>query len=189
MYFKLVMDAIFRKVYNAINQTILFLNFIGIKIMAKLNDKDSELLKTLLTEYATLENLSDVQRVIISLNAIDKKTSDNLKSLRAMLKIERDRIANQQLIADTLATQNKLKADAQTNFTADFFNAIDNKKFIVGLDSEMSIKQLLQKLIDDKIVSNNIALKQYLKVSPDVDFGTLKSYSFGNTIADTLVNL
>lgn len=40
--------------------------------MAKLNDKDSELLKTLLAEYTTIDNekLADVQRVIINLNSI-----------------------------------------------------------------------------------------------------------------------
>lgn len=133
--------------------------------MAKLNDKDSEFLNTLLAEYATIDNdkLADVQRVIINLNSIDKKNGDDLKALRAMLKIERDRLANQKLIADTLARQEKAKSDAQVSFTADFFNSVENKKVISGLSPTMTAKELLQKLIDEKIVSSNSLLKQFLK--------------------------
>ena len=130
----------------------------------KLNDSDSKLLETLLAEYATIDNdkLAPVQRVIINLNSIDQKTSDDYKSLRAMLKIERDRLSNAKLIADTLAKQEKAKSDAQVNFTHEFFNAIENKTVIYGLSSSMTAKQLLQKLFDEKIVSSNSALKQFL---------------------------
>ena len=71
----------------------------------KLNDSDSKLLETLLAEYATIDNdkLAPVQRVIINLNSIENKTADNFKSLRAMLKIERDRLSNAKMIADVLA--------------------------------------------------------------------------------------
>lgn len=132
---------------------------------SKLNDNDSKLLETLLAEYATIDNdkLADVQRVIINLNSIDKKTNDDYKSLRAMLKIERDRLSNAKLIADTLARQEKVKSDAQANFTNEFFSAVENKVFINGLSSSMTAKQLVQKLIDEKIVSSNSSLNQFLK--------------------------
>ena len=132
--------------------------------MAKLNDKDSELLKTLLAEYTTIDNekLADVQRVIINLNSIEKKTNDDYKSLRAMLKIEKDRLDNAKLIADVLAKQEKIKLDAQANFTSEFFNAVQNKKVINNLKSSMTGKELLQKLIDEKFVTSNSSLKQFL---------------------------
>ena len=130
----------------------------------KLNDSDSEFLESLLAEYATIENdkLAPVQRVIINLNSIENKTADNLKSLRAMLKIERDRLDNAKMIADVLAQQEKAKSDAQENFTREFFNAVENKVVINGLSSSMTAKQLIQKLIDEKIVSSNQSLKQFL---------------------------
>lgn len=132
--------------------------------MAKLNDKDNELLKTLLAEYRTIDNdkLSDVQRVIINLNSIDKKTIDDYKSLRAMLKIEKDRLDNAKLIADVLAKQEKIKLDAQASFTSEFFNAVQSKKVINNLKSSMTGKELLQKLIDEKFVTSNSSLKQFL---------------------------
>lgn len=130
----------------------------------KLNDNDIKLLETLLAEYATIDNdkLAPVQRVIINLNSIDNKTADNFKSLRAMLKIERDRLDNAKMIADVLAQQEKAKSDAQANFTNEFFSAVENKVVINGLSSSMTAKQLIQKLIDEKIVSSNSALKQFL---------------------------
>lgn len=130
----------------------------------KLNDSDSKLLETLLTEYATIENdkLAPVQRVIINLNSIEIKTADNFKSLRAMLKIERDRLDNAKMIADVLAQQEKAKSDAQVNFTHEFFNAVESKVVINGLSSSMTAKQLIQRLIDEKIVSSNQPLKQFL---------------------------
>lgn len=130
----------------------------------KLNDSDSKLLETLLAEYATIDNdkLVPVQRVIINLNSIENKTADNFKSLRVMLKIERDRLDNAKMIADVLAQQEKAKVDAQENFTREFFNAIENKVVINGLNSTMTAKQLLQKLIDEKIVSSGQPLKQFL---------------------------
>lgn len=132
--------------------------------MAKLNDKDNELLKTLLAEYRTIDNdkLSDVQRVIINLNSIDKKTNDDYKSLRAMLKIEKDRLDNAKLIADVLAKQEKIKLDAQASFTSEFFNAVQSKKVINNLKSSMTGKELLQKLINEKFVTSNSSLKQFL---------------------------
>lgn len=132
--------------------------------MAKLNDKDSELLKNLLAEYTTIDNdkLADVQRVIINLNSIDKKTNDDYKSLRAMLKIEKDRLDNAKLIADVLAKQEKIKLDAQASFTSEFFNAIQSRKVINNLKSSMTGKELLQKLIDEKFVTSNSSLKQFL---------------------------
>lgn len=130
----------------------------------KLNDSDSKLLETLLAEYATIENdkLAPVQRVIINLNSIENKTADNFKSLRAMLKIERDRLDNAKMIADVLAQQEKAKLDAQENFTREFFNAVESKVVINGLSSSMTAKQLIQRLIDEKIVSSNKSLKQFL---------------------------
>lgn len=133
--------------------------------MAKLNDKDSDLLKKLLDEYATIGNnkLTDIQRVIINLNSNDKKTGDDYKSLRAMLKMEQNRIDNRQLISDILAKQEKVKLDAQENFTHEFFNAVESKKVISSLSNRMTAKQLLQTLIDEKIVTSNSALRQFLK--------------------------
>lgn len=130
----------------------------------KLNNSDSEFLETLLAEYAKIENdkLAPVQRVIINLNSIENKTADNFKSLRAMLKIERDRLSNAKMIADVLAQQEKAKSDAQENFTREFFNAVENKAVINGLSNSMTAKQLVQKLIDEKIVSSNQSLKQFL---------------------------
>lgn len=132
--------------------------------MAKLNDRDNELLKILLAEYTNIDNdkLADVQRVIINLNSIDKKTNDDYKSLRAMLKIEKDRLDNAKLIADVLAKQEKIKLDAQASFTSEFFNAVQSKKVINNLKSSMTGKELLQKLIDEKFVTSNSSLKQFL---------------------------
>lgn len=139
--------------------------------MAKLNDKDSELLKNLLAEYKTIDNdkLADVQRVIINLNSIDNKTNDDYKSLRAMLKIEKDRLDNAKLIADVLARQEKIKLDAQASFTSEFFNAVQSKKFINNLNPSMTGKELLQKLIDEKFVTSNSSLKQFLNSVIDDD--------------------
>lgn len=142
----------------------------------KLNDSDSEFLETLLAEYATIENdkLAPVQRVIINLNSIENKTADNFKSLRAMLKIERDRLDNAKMIADVLAQQEKAKSDAQENFTREFFNAVESKVVINGLSSSMTAKQLIQRLIDEKIVSSNQPLKQFLNsvIENDSDNGS-----------------
>lgn len=98
--------------------------------MATLNDKDSELLKTLLDNYKTIKSdkLNDIQRVIINLNSIKNKSNDDYKSLRTLLKIEKNRLQNEKLISDILAKQEKLKSTAQDNFTKDFFNALQNKK-------------------------------------------------------------
>lgn len=139
--------------------------------MAKLNDRDNELLKILLAEYTTIDNekLADVQRVIINLNSIDKKTNDDYKSLRAMLKIEKDRLDNAKLIADVLAKQEKIKLDAQASFTSEFFNAVQSKKVINNLKSSMTGKELLQKLIDEKFVTSNSSLKQFLNSVIDDD--------------------
>lgn len=139
--------------------------------MAKLNDKDSELLKNLLAEYKTIDNdkLADVQRVIINLNSIDNKTNDDYKSLRAMLKIEKDRLDNAKLIADVLARQEKIKLDAQASFTSEFFNAVQSKKVINNLNPSMTGKELLQKLIDEKFVTSNSSLKQFLNSVIDDD--------------------
>lgn len=130
--------------------------------MAKLNDKDSELLKNLLAEYTTIDKLADVQRVIINLNSIDNKTNDDYKSLRAMLKIEKNRLDNAKLIADVLAKQEKIKLDAQASFTSEFFDAVQSKKVINNLKPSMTGKELLQKLIDEKFVTDNVSLKQFL---------------------------
>lgn len=139
--------------------------------MAKLNDKDSELLKNLLAEYTTIDNdkLADVQRVIINLNSIDKKTNDDYKSLRAMLKIEKNRLDNAKLIADVLAKQEKIKLDAQASFTSEFFDAVQSKKVINNLKPSMAGKELLQKLIDEKFVTSNSSLKQFLNSVIDDD--------------------
>lgn len=135
----------------------------------RLNDSDSKLLETLLAEYATIENskLAPVQRVIVNLNAIENKTADNFKSLRSMLKMERDRLDNAKIIADVLAQQEKAKVDAQENFTREFFNAVENKSVIKSLKPTMTAKELVQKLIDEKIVSTNSDLNQFLKLVID----------------------
>lgn len=138
--------------------------------MAKLTEKDTLLLNQLLDEYKSIDKdkLSDIQRVILSLNAMDKKSNEDYKSLRAMLKIEKFRLDNTKIISDNLVRLEQLKSDAQWQFTNDLFTAIENQQFIDSLN--MTVKQLVLKLIDEKVVSSNPSLKQFLKLVADDNF-------------------
>lgn len=132
-----------------------------------LNEKESEFLKSLVSDFSKEENLGDTQRVLLNLYNKQDKTISDIKSLKSLLKFEKERQKALAITSASIEKEKKLLDDTKNAFATSFFEAISNKKMF---DENTSVKQLFQKMIDNKLIDDNKLFKEYLKNAPDVNF-------------------